>query len=90
MTVDRETIEQIAEAAAEKGGRKAASEVLRGLGVDVDNPLDAQADMRHLRRHRETCETVQRHGMRVVITVIVTSAAAAILAFFGFKSGMGR
>ncbi len=76
MTKDE--IEAIADRAAEKAVRLALPDLLRSLGIDASNPLDAQADMAYLRAWRLAVEKVRTQGMLAAVGVIITGIAGSI------------
>jgi hypothetical protein len=70
-------------AVATEGGKVGAKSVLTTLGVDVDNPLDMQADFQHLRNNRLGSE---QFGKTVKRTLIMAFIGGAITVLgVGFK-----
>jgi hypothetical protein len=85
--ITAEEARAIAQEAARLAVKDGVPEALRSLGVDVDNPLKTQADFAHLREWRESSEEFKKHGMKVLIGIIVTSGAG--LLWVGFKHKLG-
>lgn len=52
---------------ATEGGKAGAKSVLIQLGVDVDNPLDMQADFLHVRNHRLGTEQFSKTAKRTLV-----------------------
>jgi hypothetical protein len=52
----------------------AVSQTLTRLGVDVDDPLEVQKDMQHLRAWRESVATVKRQSLITAIGILVAGA----------------
>lgn len=66
--------------------KETAHEVLRGLGVDVDEPLEFQKDMAHVRDWRKSSEAVKRSGLLAAVGVLVTGTLGAL--WLGIKSSL--
>lgn len=66
--------------------KETAHEVLRGLGVDVDAPLEFQKDMAHVRDWRKSSEAVKSAGLLAAIGVVVTGTLGAL--WLGIKSSL--
>lgn len=64
------------EAIATQAANKAVAKMLTGLGIDPNNALEAQADMRFLRRVRLGADAT---AMKIGMTVI----GLLVAAFFG-------
>jgi hypothetical protein len=71
-------VETIARLAA----REATHETLRSLGMDPDNPLDAQQDMAFLRRWRTSSETVRLHGYKTALGFFIIAVIGLLVAAF--------
>lgn len=65
--------------------RDEVSNVLKSAGVDVEQPLEAQADMRFVRLWRTGAESGFVRAVAVVVTMGLVGAVAAVVA--GLKSG---
>jgi hypothetical protein len=61
-----------------------ARETLRGLGMDVDHPLEVQRDLQTLREWR-TVASAARRGVAISFVGILVSGALAAF-WIGFKS----
>lgn len=83
---------QTVEAAAARAAAKALSspevaelvattvrQTLIQLGIDTANPLEMQADFRHLREWREANRELKHKGMMALIGIVLSGAAALIL-----------
>lgn len=75
------TEDQLREVARESGA-EGAREVLRTLGVDVDQPLEAQKDMHFLRDLRKGTSSVKG---KIINTVI---GALALAGFYRILTGL--
>lgn len=67
-------IKDIAKIAA----REAVKETLLALGADVDDPLEQQADFRHLRSWRLSVETMKRQSLITSVIVVVGGILGAV------------
>lgn len=65
----------LVKAAAEDAGRAAAKETLTALGVDVDNPLEMQADFGWVRKSRVGSEDLRKWAKRSAMGIAVTAIA---------------
>jgi hypothetical protein len=68
-----EEVELIADRAAER----AVEKVLGVYGIDTKNPVEAQADMAHLRRWRKAVNKAATTGFLTTLSIIITGALAA-------------
>jgi hypothetical protein len=75
-------LKQIADEAAKSAGR----EMLTLMGLDPDNPREAQADMLFLRSSRQRCDGAIGKVIYGVIAVVVGSALG--LLWVGFKASL--
>ncbi len=62
----------------DKAAGKAVKTMLITLGIDVNNPLQVQADMKFSRRLRETCEGIGSKIVYTVVGIFVLAMAALI------------
>lgn len=70
---------------ARNAGREGAKEALRALGVDTDNPLEAQKDMHFLRDLRKGTKSIKG---KAVNTIVGAFALAGLYKIFdGFRWG---
>lgn len=53
--------------------KEGCQDALRSVGIDVDNPLDVQADMKHIRDLRKGCEATKRNILKVFIMTTLPS-----------------
>lgn len=75
MSVSKEEMQQIADAAAER----VLSRVFLTLGIDITDPqsiLRHQKDSAYLRAWRESMEAVRGVSLRTAITVVITGLLA--------------
>lgn len=82
MSLAHEEIRDIAEAAADKAVQK----TLLAIGVNASDPeqiLEMQADFLHLRRWRQSTETVKKRALLTAISVIVTGTLGYLWLLFG-------
>lgn len=75
--MDQATIEKIVSLAV--------PQILTGIGFDMTEPTEIQADIRHLRRSREICESIQDNAIKVAVKIGIGIVAAALLAYFGIN-----
>lgn len=54
------------------------NQTLTKLGVDIDNPLEYQKDMQHLRAWRESISTVKRQTLISAVGVITVGILGLI------------
>jgi len=64
--------------------RVTVGETLRGLGVDVDNPLEVQRDFQALHEWRVSMQKIRRKALLSAVGVVVAGVLAAI--WVGVKS----
>lgn len=66
----------------------AMAENLLKLGIDVDEPLELQKDMQHVRAWRKSFETVKKQSLTTAIGVITMGVIGLIwLAIKGGSNG---
>lgn len=63
--------------------RETAKETLRGLGADVDHPLEMQHDFARLRSWRQAMDAIQKKVYLTLVGILITGLAAAI--YISFK-----
>lgn len=56
------------------------AETLVKLGVDIEDPLEVQADFRHLRSWRQSSDTIKRQGLVTAVGVLVIGVLGLIWA----------
>ncbi len=74
---------QLTERELEDVIERSVSETLTKMGVDVDDPLEMQADFLHLREWREATESMKRKGLLTLFGILITGACG--LAWLGLK-----
>ncbi|MHA7777421.1 hypothetical protein [Roseibium sp. M-1] len=70
-----EELFELSRKSGREGGREAAWEVLRALGVDTEHPLEAQKDMHFLRDLRKGTSSVKG---KIVNTIVGALALAGL------------
>ena len=55
-------------------------ETLITLGVDITEPIEVQADFRHLRAWRQSSDTIKRQGLMTAVGVLVIGLLGLIWA----------
>jgi hypothetical protein len=73
--VNEDQMREIAREGGKEGGREAAQEVLRALGVDIENTIEAQKDMHFLRDLRKGTSSVKG---KVINTIVGALALAGL------------
>lgn len=63
---------------AEEAAQKAVDRTLTGLGVDMDQPLEFQRDMAHLRRWRRAVDSAGLKGLTVLMGFMVIGVCALV------------
>lgn len=58
-------------------------EALTRMGMDAKNPLEMQKDFQHLREFRQATHAIQKRGLLVIVSILVSGICAA--AWLGFK-----
>lgn len=67
--------------------RAAVNMTLTRIGIDPNDPIQAQKDFAHLRHWRESSERIKRKGMAVAVGTFISGWLA--LALIGFKDWLG-
>ncbi len=70
---------------ARNAGREGAKEALRALGVDTDNPLEAQKDMHFLRDLRKGTQSIRGKAVNTIVGALALAGLYKI--FDGFRWG---
>ena len=63
--------------------RETVDETLTRIGVDIDNPLEMQADFHHIREWRQTYVAVRKKGLVTIIGILAAGTCATL--WLGFK-----
>tara|TARA_R110000850_G_scaffold206512_1_gene332706 strand:- start:259 stop:522 length:264 start_codon:yes stop_codon:yes gene_type:complete len=66
--------------------QEAVTGALVKLGMDIQDPLEMQRDFQHLRDWRIAVNSVQAKSILVMVTLLVTGAAAAL--WVGLKASI--
>lgn len=94
LLIDAAVKEAVAEMAETRDAviKQAVAEAMKGfaltLGIKSDDPIEMQKDLAHLRRWRQSVESVQQKGLITLIGIIATGLAGAT--WVGFKSALGK
>ncbi len=72
-------LHELARNSGREGGREVAQEVLRALGIDLEQPLEAQKDMHFLRDLRKGTSSVKG---KIINTVVGALALAGLYKLF--------
>lgn len=73
---------------AEEASNAAVRKILVQMGIDPDNPMDAQRDMVWLRATRMRCEGATGWAAFAVISLVIGSIGSALVV--GIKSMMNK
>ena len=57
---------------------ESVQDMLRSMGVDVDNPLEMQRDFQHLRDWRQSTNAVRQKGFFAAVSILVAGALSAM------------
>lgn len=76
-----EAVEKIAEAIAERAAEEAVTKLLLRWGLEGAEDMRAfRTDLAYLRNRRLVSETVARHGMLAVVTMLLSGIGMALWA----------
>lgn len=67
--------------------REAVPDALERVGFDTSRPMETQRDLAFLRDLRGANDSVKRHGLFVVIGILLSAAAS--LVWIGLRSKIG-
>ncbi|GAB2184954.1 hypothetical protein [Roseibium sp. LAB1] len=73
--MNKDQIREVTREGGKKGRREAAQEVLKALGVDIENTIEAQKDMHFLRDVRKDTSSVKG---KVISTIVGALALAGL------------
>lgn len=57
-------------------------ETLTGIGFNMGEPNEVQADIQHLRRSRKICEQVQDKGVATIVASGIVGLITAVIYWF--------
>jgi hypothetical protein len=80
----RAELQAIVAEAAETASERTVEKTLRGLGVDVDNPLEMQQDFQSLREFRKLMGLARRKVFLTLLGLVVVGLVAAAGAYVKF------
>lgn len=66
--------------------KEAVDEAFTKMGVDTTNPIEMQADFKHLREWRLSMVAMRTKGMLGIMAIVLSGAAAAL--WVGFKAAV--
>jgi hypothetical protein len=78
--MDEQKLIALMDQVAESAAQKAVAQTFVTLGVDIDNPLEVQADFKQLRDWRRAKEAAGG----VIFKTIISSVATLLLGFIGW------
>lgn len=58
------------------------TETLIKFGVDAEHPMELQADMQHLRKWRESTDTVKRQALVTAVGIVTAGFLGLVYAVF--------
>lgn len=71
-------IYQLTESELEEVIEKSVKRAFVSMGIDVDNPVEVQRDMQHLRDWRMLTDAIRTKGIMTIVGIIVAGACAAL------------
>lgn len=80
-----EDLFELAKRSGREGGREAAREVLRALGIDTEHPLEAQKDMHFLRDLRKGTSSIKGKLINTIVGALALAGLYKLLS--GVKWG---
>lgn len=69
---------QLTESELEEVIEKSVKRAFVSMGIDVDNPVEVQRDMQHLRDWRMLTDAIRTKGIMTIVGIIVAGACAAL------------
>lgn len=81
--MESDRVVQLTESQLKQLMEEAVTDALVKLGVDTQAPLEMQKDFQHLREWREATHTLQKRGLTVIMTTLITGGLAAL--YLGIK-----
>ena len=81
------TEDQVRRIAAEAAAQ-AIKETLQRLGLEVEDPLQVQRDMQHLRDWRNSMERVKSKSLLTAVGIAITGFSALLM--IGLRDYLGR
>ncbi|MCQ9146068.1 hypothetical protein KWJ32_15275 [Brucella sp. BTU2] len=72
---------------AEHAAKEAVRQTLLTLGIDTQDPIEVQADMRHLREWRKSVATVKKQSLMTAIAILTSGMIGVIWLALTSKSG---
>lgn len=58
--------------------KESVKETLTSMGIDVNNPVEVQRDMQHLRDWRMLTDAIRTKGIMTIVGIIIAGACAAL------------
>jgi len=78
MTARRTMTEEEIRAIAHEAAKQAVKQTFTTLGIDADNPLEAQKDFQMLRDWRRSAETVKKQSLVTAVGILTAGVLGAI------------
>ncbi|MEL4071729.1 hypothetical protein WKW50_16415 [Ochrobactrum sp. GPK 3] len=85
--MSEDEVRDLVKSTAEQTARETVRQTLLTLGVNSDDPIEMQADFRHLREWRKSVATVKRQGMITATIVVASGLLGLIWQTLSTKSG---
>lgn len=85
--IENEAIRELVKDTAEQAAKEAVRQTLLTLGIDTQDPIEVQADMRHLREWRKSVATVKKQSLMTAIAILTSGIIGVIWLALTSKSG---
>jgi len=80
-------VRELVQRTADETAKRVVKETFLMLGVSIDEPLEVQADMLHLRAWRMSIAAVKRQGLITSIGILTTGVLGLIWMTISAKTG---
>lgn len=80
-------LRELVQRTADETAKRVVKETFLTLGVSIEEPLEVQADMQHLRSWRKSVMVVKRQGLITAIGIIVSGFLALLWMTVTAKTG---
>lgn len=85
--IHNEEVRELVRSTAEQAAKEAVRQTLLTLGIDTEEPIEVQADMRHLREWRKSVATVKKQGLVTAIAIITSGVLGLVWLAVTSKNG---
>lgn len=85
--INNEEIRELVKDTAEHAAKEAVRQTLLTLGIDTQDPIEVQADMRHLREWRKSVATVKKQSLMTAIAILTSGMIGVIWLALTSKNG---